>query len=117
MQKSSVPNGKPKTIIPTGKRPGKRMSKARFYAAAGVVPISVGGRKVIDLEPKKMKSGKLGYFAPTRFHMTIGGITVPCQMNVTITLIKSELYPEMIPGDDDDLLAPPPQPTEPSPTG
>jgi hypothetical protein len=83
-----------------------QLSKCKFRAAATPVPVKIG-HVTTQAKPKQSKtSGSLGWGLNQKVYMSVDGVTVYCQVNLSITVIGSKTAPERNPGDPGPDLAP-----------
>jgi hypothetical protein len=71
--------------------PRPPLGRARFRKYAKPVPVKVGRIDAGQAKPKESaNTGSLGWGLSRKLYLSVGGETVYCQMNVSITIIGSK---------------------------
>lgn len=65
------------------------ISNGDFLQSADSITINIGG-KDIDLDPRSFSSGSVGFGYSGKVTVTVGGIKVPLQASINLTVIGSK---------------------------
>ena len=64
-----------------------------FRGAAAALPITVGGEKGPEIEPKERHNKTAGWGGAGTVFLTIDGRTLECTVSVTVTVKESQKWP------------------------
>lgn len=72
-----------------------RLTRAEFRHEARPVAIRIGGHLAGEAKPRESKNtGSLGWGLTAKLYLNVGGQTVYCQVNASVTIIGSKDSPE-----------------------
>jgi hypothetical protein len=79
-------NGRPKTACP--------VSRADFAAKAEPLAVVLDGKEM-EAEVKQFSTGSFGYFLSGKSTVEVGGVRVPVQVNLLVTVVASKFLPPL----------------------
>jgi hypothetical protein len=68
------------------------VDRAKFRAEAKDVLVTIDGKAVVA-EAREFSTGSLGWYANGKVTLEVGGVKVPVQVGVTLTLVGSKELP------------------------
>lgn len=68
------------------------MTRAEYRKHAEPIRVRVGELE-LTLDPKENSTGSLGWGHWGKMHVTVGGESIACQLNINLTMIDSKKLP------------------------